>query len=96
MSVRFADGVTLTRGDGLVWHASSDFGERGFCRDCGASLFWRATGVERDWAISVGALEPGHGQEIAAHIWIDDKPGFYDFADDAPRKTEAECLAEKG
>jgi hypothetical protein len=37
-----------------------------------------------------------HGQEIVEHIWIDDKPDFYDFADDAPRKTAAECLAEGG
>jgi len=95
-SLRFANGVTLTRSDGLVWFASSDIGERGFCRDCGASLFWRKTGAERDWAVSVGAVGEGHEQEIVEHIWIDDKPDFYDFADGAPRKTAAECLAEGG
>jgi hypothetical protein len=95
-SLRFADGVTLTKSDGLVWFASSDIGERGFCRDCGASLFWRKTGAERHWAVSVGAIGECHEQEIVEHIWIDDKPDFYDFADGAPRKTAAECLAEGG
>ena len=93
MSVRMADGVTLTTSDGLAWHASSDFGERGFCRNCGSTLFWREAGAERDWAVSVGTLAEGHGQRIAEHIWVDDKPGFYDFADDAPRLTAAQAIA---
>ena len=100
MSVRMADGVTLTKADGLAWYASSDFGERGFCRRCGSTLFWREAGAERDWAVSVGALDAtndgGHGLRITEHIWIDDKPDFYDFADDAPRKTAAQCLATGG
>ncbi len=95
MSLRFADGVTLTKSSGLVWYASSDQGERGFCRECGSSLFWRQPGAARDWGVSVGTLEASHGQRIVEHIWIDDKPEFYDFSDDAPRKTEAQCLAEK-
>jgi hypothetical protein len=96
MSIRMADGVTLTRDDGLVWYAASDHGERGFCRHCGATLFWRVQGVERDWSASVGTLVGDHGQQIVEHIWSDDKPDFYDFTDDAPRKTAAECLARKG
>ncbi len=95
MSIGFADGVTLTKSEGLVWYVSSDHGERGFCRHCGSALFWREARVERDWDVSVGTLAEGHGQRIVEHIWIDDKPEFYDFADDAPRKTAAQCLAEK-
>jgi hypothetical protein len=91
-----ADGVTLTKSDGLAWYASSDHSERGFCGHCGSTLFWRRSGAKRDWAVSVGTLENGHGQRIAEHIWVDDKPGFYDFADDAPRLTAAECLGTEG
>ncbi len=96
MAIRFSSGVTLTKDDGLDWYASSDRGERGFCRHCGSTLFWREPGEARDWAVSVGTLAEGHGQEIVEHIWIDDKPDFYDFADDAPRKTAAQCLGEEG
>ena len=91
MSARMEGGVTLTKDDGLAWFASSDVGERGFCRRCGSTMFWRTTGAERDWAVSVGTLAEGHGQEIAKHIWIDDKPDFYDFADDTPRLTAVEA-----
>ena len=88
---RMEGGVTLTKDEGLTWFASSSEGERGFCRHCGTSLFWRQPGTGLDCAVSVGALDPGHGLSIASHIWIEDKPDFYDFADDAPRLTAAEA-----
>ena len=47
-----------------------------------------------DYLGCINALDGAHGQTISAHIWIDDKPGWYNFADDAPRKTAAQCLAE--
>ena len=87
--------IAIIEGRGLKWYRTSEIAQRGFCRECGSSLFWREKGAERDWAVSVGALDAtndgGHGQRITEHIWIDDKPGFYDFADDAPRLTAAEA-----
>ena len=91
-AVRMDGEITLTKDDRLVWHRSSDHGERGFCGLCGSSLFWRKPGAGLDCAVSAGALAEGHGLAIGAHIWVDDQPGFYDFADDAPRKTAAQCL----
>ena len=96
MSEHMADGVTLTSADGLAWYASSDFAERGFCRHCGSTLFWRRQGEARDWAVSIGSLAEGHNQRIAEHIWVDDKPDFYDFADHAPRLTAAQAMARGG
>jgi hypothetical protein len=93
MSVRFAGGVKLMAGDTLVWHASSDWAERGFCGRCGTSLFWRLIGEPSDWIVNLHALGDDHGQAINEHIWIDQKPGFYDFSDTTPRVTEAEFMA---
>ena len=73
--------------------ASSEHGERGFCSDCGSSLFWRAPGDGNNVAISISTLDDGHGIEIMEHIWVDDKPDWYDFADDTPRKTAAQAMA---
>ena len=95
MAIRLEGGVSMPESDALVWYVSSDIGERGFCRHCGTSLFWRAPGAGLDIAVNVSSLPEGHGQQISEHIWVDDKPGFYDFIDDAPRKTAAQCLAEK-
>lgn len=92
-AMRMAGGIKLTKDDGLVWFPSSDHGERGFCRNCGTSLFWRKPGTGLDCAVSAGSLAAGHGLTIGAHIWVDDKPGFYEFNDDAPRLTAAQAMA---
>lgn len=94
MSVRFAEGVTVDQGGTLMWYASSENGERGFCNRCGSSLFWRSPGEARDWAINISSLPEDHGQEIFEHIWVDDQPDWYAFADDKPRKTSVECLGQ--
>lgn len=93
VSVHFTGGVALDDDGALVWFRSSDRGERGFCARCGASLFWRVPGEASDFAVSVAALPEDHGLTIARHIWVDDKPGWYDYADDAPRLTAAQAMA---
>ena len=75
-------------------------GERGFCARCGSSLFWRAPGQGDDVSASVGALPEDHGLTIGAHIWVEDKPGLYDYADARPalhrRRWEAHARALRG
>ena len=93
MGVTLPGGVTAADGAPLAWYRSSETGERGFCGRCGTSLFWRAPGAVAT-EVSVMALEPDPGLAVAEHIWIEDKPAFYDFADDAPRKTAAMAMAE--
>jgi hypothetical protein len=95
IAVRFRGGLTFDAAETLVWYPSSDHGERGFCSRCGSSLFWRAPGQENDASASLGALQEDHGLEIAHHIWVEDKPGWYDFADDKPRYTAAEWEARR-
>ncbi|GMG84903.1 GFA family protein [Paralimibaculum aggregatum] len=96
MPVHFAGGVALAEGAALAWYRSSETGERGFCSHCGSSLFWRRPGDPGDWAVSAAALPEGTAHRIARHVWVDDRPGWYDFTDDAPRLTAAECLREDG
>ena len=87
--------VILKSADSLQWWKSSGWGERGFCNLCGSSLFCRAPGMS-EWMIAVGALDDKalNNLKIVNHIYIDDKPDFYDFADDAPRQTGAEFTAQ--
>jgi hypothetical protein len=93
MVVRCDGGITIEAGGTLAWYRSSEEGERGFCARCGTSLFWRAMGEPRDWAVNVHTFGDGHGEVIREHVWIDAKPEFYDFADRAPRLTGAEAAA---
>ena len=84
--------VSLTDGeaDALSWWRSSAWGERGFCRQCGTSLFWRLVGNENaPWVVLAGAIDDDGALSIKEHIFIDDKAAFYELADDAPRQTGA-------
>ena len=85
--------VQLESADSLRWWKSSPWGERGFCGECGSSLFWRVPGMP-SWGISAGALDNADALKISGHIFVDDKADFYDFADDAPRQTGAQHTAK--
>ncbi|MBX2854484.1 MAG: GFA family protein, partial [Rhodobacteraceae bacterium] len=95
MASRMVGGVTLTEESGLKWWPGSSWGERGFCGICGATLFWRMKNANPgDWAVSAGSLDHDPTQTLFEHIFSDRAPGFYAFADDAPRLTEAETFAK--
>lgn len=66
----------LTREDGLRWHQSSTKARRGFCGDCGASLFWEPEGDGRI-SIAAGALDGTTGLSIASHWHLDDAGDYY-------------------
>jgi len=75
--------LDLVEQGGLAWYVA-DERERGFCGDCGASLFWRRVGGERV-SIAAGTLDGPTGLRTAAHIFVDSKGDYYDIADDLPR-----------
>ena len=78
-----ADELTLLEDRGLGWYVA-DGRERGFCRECGASLFWRRTG-EGSVSIAAGTLDEPTGLHTVAHIFVDSRGDYYELADDIPR-----------
>ncbi|TQV71931.1 GFA family protein [Denitrobaculum tricleocarpae] len=77
------DRLHLKREDGLAWFRSSETASRGFCRDCGSSLFWRRHGDEL-FSIMAGTLDSPTGLSVACHIYADTKGDYYQIADDVP------------
>ena len=85
--------LTFTRDDGLALHASSDYGERAHCKVCGSSLVWRMRdGSFLSVAIGVFDRLPA-AAEFTTEIYVDDKPPFYDFANDTKKLTGAQVQA---
>lgn len=83
--------------EGLTWYQGTPWAQRGFCSNCGSSLFWRlAEQPEGMLIVSVDALEDDGGFTLDRHIYSDARPDRYDFADDCPRVTEAELMKELG
>ncbi len=77
------DQVKFTADHGLKWHASSDWAKRGFCQECGSSLFYRMNG-EDGIGIAAGCLDGPTGLTPGKHIFIADKGDYYDASADAP------------
>jgi hypothetical protein len=73
--------LSLVEEAGLAWYASSDKARRGFCRACGASLFWQPSGAQTT-SIAAGTLDSPSGLVTIGHIFTAEKGDFYDIADD--------------
>ncbi len=68
----------------LKWYASSERARRGFCSECGASLFWEPAGEGR-LAIAAGSLDAPTGLRTVRHVFVDDAGDYYEIADGLPR-----------
>ncbi len=66
----------LTRDDGLQWYRSSDIAERGFCGQCGASLFWHPFG-QGTMHFAPGALDGPTGLKVAEEWYLEDAGDYY-------------------
>lgn len=87
--------VQFTGEDQIARFQSSDWAERGFCKQCGSNLFYhmKEPGGYMMW---VGAFNDQSAFKLTGEIYIDSKPDSYAFAGDHPRQTEAEFLASIG
>jgi hypothetical protein len=88
--------LQLDESRGLRWIASpaSDAGaRRGFCGECGSSLFWDAPG--RDYvAIAAGSLDGDTGLTTAGHWFTSQKGDWYQLPDDGQPRHEGSAAAE--
>ena len=76
--------VTLTEDRGLKWFKSSPWAERGFCGDCGCSLFWRMEGDD-NISILAGSFDGDVPLTAEAHIFVKGRKGYYDLTDGLPQ-----------
>jgi hypothetical protein len=79
--------VTIGDDGSLAWYRSSASARRGFCRDCGTSLFFEPEGTDR-LVICAGTLDKPTGLELKVHIFTDEKGDYYQLSDDLPKKPQ--------
>lgn len=77
----------------MTWYGSSEWAERGFCGTCGSSLFYRLKGETPQYYLHAGSLDDQSALVLKEQIFIDEKPGYYDFAGDIPAMTGEEVIA---
>jgi hypothetical protein len=73
----------LTEQRGLKWYSSSDAARRGFCQECGASLFWQGLQGNSDIiSIAAGTLDQPTGLTTIRHIFTAGAGDYYHISDD--------------
>lgn len=87
--------VSCEGGESVGVFASSDWAERGFCRECGTHLFYRLK-EGGFYAVPVGLLEAVHDWQFAQQVFIDRKPGYYSFVEQTHNLTGEELFAQFG
>ena len=84
-------GLAFQQGENdVVWYRSSEVAKRGFCKTCGASLFYTADGIadrKHRMAVALGTLDQPTGLKLHEHIHVSDKGDYYDIADGLPQKA---------
>lgn len=88
-----SDNLTFTEDRGLKWYQSSDVAWRGFCMECGSSLFWRPVDKPHI-AVAAGSLDQPTGLATIGDIFTDDKGDYYTIDDD--HTNWPETMAEEG
>ena len=84
--------LVLTEGRGLRWIDSPDSdadARRGFCGECGSSLFWDPP--RRDSiSIAAGTLDDAGGLRVAGHWYTSQAGAYYELpADGLPHHTHS-------
>ena len=83
------DGFEILTGSDLVSiYESSPGKRRHFCRVCGSPLYTTVGDRPAMVRIRLGSLDSDYSEKRAAHIFVGDKAGWYEIADDAPRYDE--------
>jgi hypothetical protein len=80
------DELEFAQDRGLRWIDSPDSehdARRGFCGECGSSLFWQVPG-SRMVSIAAGCLDEPTGIRMVKQIWVDSAGDYYDVDADIP------------
>ena len=98
-----AEGQPDIKGEeSITRYRSSDFAERGFCSQCGTTLFYHlmpgAFSAEGAYMLAAGMLDLPDDMVFDSEIYIDSQPGWYRFDNAASRArmTEKEFLQSLG
>jgi hypothetical protein len=68
----------------IGWYRSSDQARRGFCRQCGSSLFWWHDG-KAVLSVTAGSIDAPTGLKTVRHIYAANKSDYYTIADGVPQ-----------
>jgi hypothetical protein len=85
------ENLIMTSTEGLKWYRSvldeTPNVYRGFCQECGSSLFWDPRN-KMNISIAAGSLDPPTRLNTVRHVWVSQKGDYYTITDDFPQHEE--------
>ena len=79
--------LNLVESRGLRWYASSAKARRGFCGECGSTLFWDAP--SRDYvSITPGTLDAPTRLTTVLQIYVDSAGDYYRIDESIPVRRD--------
>jgi hypothetical protein len=70
----------------VKWYQSSEKVQRGFCSNCGSTLFWNPTIDGYKWTgVAMGTFDSPTGVRLAKHTFVGDKGDYYEIDDGLPQ-----------
>ena len=85
------ENLKITKDKSLKWFRSptdeTPDVHRGFCSECGSSLFWHPKN-QPTIAVAAGSLAEPTNLKTIGHVWCSQKPDFYEIDDDLPQFDE--------
>lgn len=88
-----ADDFSLSGEEHISTYQSSDWAERAFCKKCGSNLWYKFLPTGNRTFLA-GLFKLPSGLPIKHQIFIEEKPDWFDIAQESPKKTGAEIIAE--
>ena len=79
--------LSLNESRGLEWYRSSPSARRGFCGECGGTLFWERDGADVI-SIAAGTLDPPTGLKTVQQIYVRHAGDYYAIPDDIPQRAD--------
>ncbi|MCB1214805.1 MAG: GFA family protein [Deltaproteobacteria bacterium] len=85
--------VSFQGEENIKSYASSDWAERGFCKQCGTHLFYRLK-QSQQYIMPLGLFPEAKDIVFDHQIFIEEKPDYYSFAEKTHNMTGAQVFAQ--
>lgn len=92
LAVHCGPDVQFEGEDHITVFASSEWARRAFCSRCGSHLYYKLLPTG-EYFVPAGLFD-STDFELASQIYVDNKPGYYAFANQTPMLTEAQVVAQ--
>ena len=92
LAVECGSDVSFEGQENIGIYQSSEWAERGFCKNCGSHLFYKFK-QNNQYYVPVGILDNSEGLVFDHQVFIDEKPEYYSFANETKNMTGEELFA---